>query len=403
MTPVKKRKLDYMDSPFRSPGDLMALTLESPGKSKREDVGATADVDMDGREEVKRRGKVWVGGGSPAMVKPGQGQHGRTTSFSAAKVLFSNSNDSMVRIGRRASMGTGPRLGFALPRKDRTVVEPVAVEVGEPERTAPRRAMGIEGYLADRYSDVLGRSKYPPPLPSTAASAPLVKPKPMFELGHRRRISGSATGKPASAIRGQDKYVSFLGGKKPRSSSHSLATGQRPSNLNPSTGGGPGEMAEAANVLTGMLGGSPLRRSTASPSRPPKSSKMYGRDGEELGFRIPSSRPGGGGRPRSESTERRMEMLPPIISGQVTPPRQISKLPHLRHTDGKPVGGGDTGDEDQRAAAELMIFLAQSPGSTAAGSREKRSFVHGAGPGRVLFDQRGEGDTSRDTSVVSDA
>ena len=161
-------------------------------------------------------------------------------------------------------------------------------------------------------------------------------------------------------------------------------------------------MAEAANVLTGMLGGSPLRRSTASPSRPPKSNKMYARDGEELGFRIPSSRPGGTGRPRSESTERRMEMLPPVISGQVTPPRQISKLPHLRHTDGKPVGAGDAGDEDQRAAAELMIFLAQSPGSTASGSREKRSFVQGAGVGRVLFDQRGDGETSRDTSVLSD-
>ena len=382
----------------------MALTLESPGKSKRGEEAVALDVDMDGRDEVKRRGKVWVGG-SPAMVKVGPGQHGRTTSFSAAKVLFSNSNDSsMVRIGRRASMGTGPRLGFALPRKDRGLVDPVTVDVGEQERTAPRRAMGIEGYLADRYSDVLGRSKYPPPLPSTTMTpATLVKAKPMFELGHRRRISGSSTGKPASAVRGQEKYVSFLGGKKPRSSSHSLATGQRPSGLNPSTGGGPGEMAEAANVLTGMLGGSPLRRSTASPSRPPKSNKMYARDGEELGFRLPSSRPfGGGGRPRSESTERRMEMLPPVISGQITPPRQISKLPHLRHTDGKPVGVGDTGDEDQRAAAELMIFLAQSPGSTASGSREKRSFVQGAGVGRVLFNQRGEGETSRDTSVLSD-
>lgn len=325
MTPGKKRKLDYGASPFRSPGDLMALTLESP------------DRKVDEFEPTnKRRGKTWV------SLQPG---------VTAPRPVV----DHLSRLGRRASMGTGPRLGIALPRR---TVEP-------PQPVQPRRAMGIEGYLADRYGDL---ARYPPPLPSPQAS-------------------GSGTSKFATLTANDNRYVSFMAGKKPRSASHSVL--RRPGN----PGAGTGEMTEAANVLTGMLGGSPLRKSTASPVRPERTGKPYARpDGEELGFRAPPLR---ARRPGSTDPE----PLPPLLSsGQITPPKQISRLPRVRHTDGAVTRQGS--DEDDQHAAELMIFLAQSPGSTAPGEptrSKRRSMIQGAGVGRVLFGgSDGKDDEMRD-------
>ena len=353
MTPGRKRKLDYGSTPFRSPGDLMALTLESPER-KGDDAGEELEAIN------KRRGKTWISQAASPARRP-------------------DVADSLTRLGRRASMGTGPRLGIALPRR-------VTVEQQQPV-VPPRRAMGIEGYLVDRYGDVLGGSRYPPPLPSpqasTSTSGTRTRPEPTT-LGHKRRIStGIVTSSTVAANGSGEKYVSFMTGKKPRSASHS--SGRRPT---ASSTQGTGEMTEAANVLTGMLGGSPLRRSTASPARPERPSKPYSRPkGEDLGFRMPPARTRlpGSSDPNT---------LPPLLSsGQITPPKQISRLPRVRHTDGALVQSGS--DEDDQRAAELMIFLAQSPGSTATGetARPKRaSFIQGAGVGRVLFGRPDGGD-----------
>ncbi|KAH8084034.1 hypothetical protein HD553DRAFT_311926 [Filobasidium floriforme] len=379
ITPGRKRKLDYESTPFRSPGDLMALTLESPGRKGRDDAGEELANEAGGS---KRRGKTWV------QVQPGSGSGVRLRS--PARRSAADGADGGLKTGRRASMGTGPRLGIALPRRavdgDKQASTQIQTAEQYPVQMQPRRVMGIEGYLADRYGDVMGGSRYPPPLPtpqassSTSASSSALHRDADTEIksgqGHKRRTSTGVVTSSTTAPSGSDnRYVSFMTGKKPRSASHSVL--RRP--VLP--GNRTGEMTEAANVLTGMLGGSPLRQSTASPVRPERSSKPYTRsNGDELGFRVPSARTRSGS-PGEQSP-------PPLLaSGQITPPKQISRLPRVRHTDGAQARSGD--DDDDQRAAELMIFLAQSPGSTAASgtARSKRSsFVQGAGIGRVLFD-----------------
>jgi hypothetical protein len=357
----------------------MALTLESPGRTGGDDAGEEWANEAGGS---KRRGKTWV------RVQPGPESGSGVGLRSPGRRSAADGADMGLRPGRRASMGTGPRLGIALPRRTVDGDKQASTQIQAPEQypvqMQPRRVMGIEGYLADRYGDVMGGSRYPPPLPtpqassSTSANSSALNrdADAIAKSGHKRRTSTGVVTSSITAPTGSDnRYVSFMSGKKPRSASHSVL--RRP--VLP--GNRTGEMTEAANVLTGMLGGSPLRHSTASPVRPERSAKPYARpNGDELGFRVPSART------RLGSSDG--DPLPPLLaSGQITPPKQISRLPRVRHTDGAHARSGD--DDDDQRAAELMIFLAQSPGSTAASgtARSKRSsFVQGAGIGRVLFD-----------------
>ena len=402
-TPSRKRKADY--GQVASPStDLMALTLDSPSRlrfmsSHHNTPGRSTPRRSDGHERnIEANGpttpskKRMLGGkgtpsGSPArIISTGNGPGGpRSSRELTAAVMLS----PVSQLGRRASLGSGPRLGFALPHKQRTHGTVAGGSGGG----------GVEGYVTSRYGDLMHGSRYPPPL---SPSRDLLARESMTN-GHRRRISSSGPFPPAvspsiassparkgSTSRAPERtrsgplsaspFISSTMGKKPRSSSHSIVQSKRPlvswTERHHQQHQQSGEEEAAASVLTEMLGGvgpsgaaigSPLRRTAGergprsmSPLRSSASSQTLDRD--EDGFRIP---------PNRQSNERNEG--PNKYSGDIkTPPHQISKLPGhdttptQAATKQRRVTGSrmekESSDEDQRAA-ELMIFLAQSPGS----------------------------------------
>lgn len=461
------RKRKQMSSiSLASPGDLLALSLDSPEAKTVESLrgrdmstSSVRDEDENGNKMTPRKrlhsahpsprtpgrtppsvedqalmrafvlqhvfqspgGSTVVAPSSPGFASPGElvAAKGRVSTEMLAP---------LANLGRRMSHGVGPRLGFAIPKSiDMESLSPRSGSINGDIRGAQSTGAiagrgSMNGLLMERYGDLLGSKR-----------------SPGVELGHRRRVSSaspfefsgnrdaSGLGAPYNGAAGSLSPGMRRIMKKPRSASHSVADGRRPgiagdrSRLSQSNEAVDMDAEDAASVLTQMLGAGARARSPFTSPRPRDAGvsalrgKPYIRpfagtaspghdDGGERdrdGFRIPRSN-----KPKKRSSSLasfpppparssgspELQVLSPAISNQEqllqkTPPKRMIRLPQRNgdgSAEGNEIAGGESSDEDRRAA-ELMIFLAQSP-SAGASKVAKKQLYGGPPVGRILFE-----------------